>query len=256
MTASPERVQSLARGLAVIRSFDVHHPRQTLSEVARATGLTRATARRFLLTLVDLGYVQSDSAFSLTPHVLELGHSYLSSLRMPDIAQPHLKTLSADVGESSSVSILDGTDIVYVAREQANRIMTVSITIGTRFPAHITSMGRVLLAGLSTADLNAIKGRLSFDRRTDKTVCDPAQLSRILGRVRSDGYCIVDQELEIGLRSIAVPVRKDDGTVAAAVNISTHVGRYRSEAVVDQLLPRLIKTARAIEMDLQELGIA
>ena len=145
---SPDYVQSLARGLSVIKAFDGEHPRRTLSEVARHTDLTRATARRFLLTLVELEYVRTDgSVFWLTPRVLELGYSYLSSLSLPEIAGPHLEALSAKVRESTSVSILDGDDVVYVARVPVSRIMTVSITIGTRFPAYATSMGRVLLRG-------------------------------------------------------------------------------------------------------------
>src|SRR5512139_1746855 len=147
-------VQSLERGLAVIRAFDRDHPELTLSEVATATGVTRAAARRFLLTLAELGYVRSDGRlFALTPRVLELGYAYLSSMSLPEVAEPHLEALVATVNESSSVSVLDGTDVVYVARVPTSRIMTVSISVGTRFPAYATSMGRVLLAGLDDAEL-------------------------------------------------------------------------------------------------------
>ncbi|WP_182346797.1 IclR family transcriptional regulator C-terminal domain-containing protein [Tomitella gaofuii] len=254
-TPPPDRVQSLARGLAVIRSFDADNPTRTLSDVARATGLTRATARRFLLTLADLGYVRSDAGvFSLTPLVLELGYSFLSGLRLPDLAQPHLRDLSGRVGESTSVSVLDGADVVYVAREQVSRIMAVSISIGTRFPAHVTSMGRVLLAGLPPAELDAAIAASSFERRTDSTVADADQLRRVLDRVRDDGYCLVDQELEPGLRSIAAPIRRVDGTVAAAVNISTPAGRYDVAELTGRMLPLLVATADAIEADLRRTG--
>ncbi|QDQ99340.1 IclR family transcriptional regulator C-terminal domain-containing protein [Tomitella fengzijianii] len=254
-TPPPDRVQSLARGLAVIRCFDADSPSRTLSDVARATGLTRATARRFLLTLTDLGYVRSDAGtFSLTPLVLELGYSYLSGLRLPDLAQPHLRDLAERVGESTSVSVLDSADVVYVAREQVSRIMAVSITIGTRFPAHVTSMGRVLLAGLPPAELDAVIAAASFERLTDTTVAGADQLRRVLDRVRNDGYCVVDQELEPGLRSIAAPVRSADGTVAAAVNVSTPAGRYDVSELTGRILPLLTATAAAIEADLRRAG--
>src|SRR6476469_6668223 len=153
-------VQSLERGLAVIRAFDTEHPELTLSDVARETGLTRAAARRFLLTLADLGYVRSDGRlFALTARVLELGYAYLSALSLPEIAEPHLEALVADVRESSSLSVLDGDDIVYVARVPTSRIMRVAINVGTRFPAYATSMGRVQLAGLSDDDLTAYLNR-------------------------------------------------------------------------------------------------
>src|SRR6476619_2854301 len=154
--ASDQYVQSLARGLTVIRSFDSEHPLMTLTEVAARTGLTRATARRFLHTLVELGYVRTDGkAFALTAKVLQLGYAYLSGLSLPQLAQPHLEELSLKLGESTSAAVLDGTDIAYIARVTSRRIMTVGITVGTRFPAYATSMGRVLLAYLPPADLKA-----------------------------------------------------------------------------------------------------
>src|SRR4051794_9823178 len=170
-------VQSLERGLAVIRAFDAEHPELTLSDVARSTGLTRAAARRFLLTLADLGYVRSDGRmFSLTARVLELGYAYLSSLSLPEVAEPHLERLVAEVRESSSVSVLDGDDIVYVARVPTSRIMTVAINVGTRFPAYATSMGRVLLAGLTDDEIEAYLGRVTLDRLTSRTVLTVAAL--------------------------------------------------------------------------------
>src|SRR4051812_30633825 len=166
----PHFVQSLERGLAVIRAFDAHHRELTLSEVARATDLTRAAARRFLLTLADLGYVRTDGRrFALSPRVLELGYAYLSSLSLPEVAEPHLERLVAEVRESSSVCVLDGDAVVYVARVPTSRIMTVSINLGTRFPAYATSMGRVLLAVLPAEELERYLARVELRRLTART---------------------------------------------------------------------------------------
>src|SRR5215471_4190173 len=193
---SSEFVQSLDRGLAVIRAFGPDRERLSLSEVARATGLTRAAARRFLLTLVKLGYVRSDGReFSLRPKVLELGYAYLSGLALPDVAEPHLEDLSAKLHESSSISVLDGHNIVYVARVATKRIMTVAISVGTRFPAYAASMGRVLLAGLSPEELDQYLAEATFEAFTELTVTDPDQLRELIAAVRSDGYSIIDQEL-------------------------------------------------------------
>ncbi|MFC3961503.1 IclR family transcriptional regulator domain-containing protein [Nocardia jiangsuensis] len=252
---NPDFVQSLGRGLAVIRAFDAEHPRQTLSDVARVTGLTRATARRFLLTLAELGYVRADgSAFALTPRVLELGYAYLSSLTLPELAGPHLEALSAAVRESSSVSILDGDDVVYVARVAVSRIMTVSISIGTRFPAYATSMGRVLLAGLPAADLDAYLARASFTDLTGRTVVTAGDLRDQLSATRATGYCIVDQELEVGLRSLAAPIRNPEGQVVAALNISTPAARYSLDDLTEHLIPPLLRAAAAIDADLARVG--
>ncbi|NGP06335.1 IclR family transcriptional regulator [Rhodococcus sp. 14C212] len=249
--ASPDYVQSLARGLSVIKAFDAEHPRRTLSEVAKATDLTRATARRFLLTLVELGYVRTDgSRFWLTPRVLELGYSYLSSLTLPEVARPHLEALAQKVHESTSVSVLDAGDVVYVARVPVSRIMTVSITIGTRFPAHATSMGRVLLAGLSPTELDAYLATATLEPLTSRTLITTDGLRAELDRIRRDGYCIVDQELEEGLRSLAAPIRDASGAVVAAVNISTQAARYSLDAVQSELVPAVIETAAAISADL------
>ncbi|MEV0335672.1 IclR family transcriptional regulator C-terminal domain-containing protein [Nocardia sp. NPDC050717] len=251
---SPDHVQSLARGLAVLRSFDAEHPSRTLSEVAHATDLTRATARRFLRTLVELGYMRSDGTrFWLTPRVLELGYSFLSSLTLPDLAGPHLEALAEKVRESTSVSILDGADIVYVARVPVSRIMTVSINIGTRFPAFATSMGRVLLADLDADALSEYLDSIELTPLTDTTVTTKRQLRAELAQVRIDGYSVVDQELEQGLRSMAAPVRDQHGAVVAAVNISTHAARYTLREVHDSLIPALLETSAAIEHDLSQI---
>ena len=247
---SPEFVQSLGRGLAVIRAFDAQHRRLTLTEVAKITDLSRATARRFLLTLAELGYVGSDgSVFWLTPQVLQLGYSYLSSLSLNEIATPHIEALVGQVGESSSLAILDGDEIVYVARVPVSRIMTVFITVGTRFPAYATSMGRVLLGGLTERTFKEYLKRVSLAPLTARTVSSRTALNREIDRVRRDGYCIVDQELEEGLRSLAAPVRDQGGNVVAAINISTQAARYSAAAVRRELLAPLIHTAQAISAD-------
>lgn len=249
--ASTDFVQSLARGLTVIRAFDARRPRQTLSDVARHTGLTRATARRFLHTLVELGYVDTaDSVFWLTPRVLDLGYSYLSSLPLTDLAQPHLEELSSRLGESSSVAVLDGADIVYVGRVQVRRIMTIGITIGTRFPAYATSMGRVLLAALPAEDLDAYLAATDLRALTPHGLADESALRAELSRVVDRGWCVVDQELEPGLRSVAAPVHDRHGEVGAALNISTHAARYSPDQLHDELVPELLATARALSADL------
>src|ERR1700760_4947236 len=200
-------VQSLERGLAVIRAFDSEHRELALSEVARSTGLTRAAARRFLLTLVKLGYVNfSQGRFSLRPRVLELGYAYLSSLTLPEVAMPHMEALVAQVNESCSISVLDDTDVVYVARVPTRRIMSITLAVGTRLPAWATSMGRVLLAELAPAELEARLARTPIEALTAYTVADADALRAALQRVRADGFAAVDQELEEGLRSLAVPI--------------------------------------------------
>lgn len=244
-------VQSLARGLSVIRAFGADRPEQTLSDVARVVGVSRSAARRFLLTLVDLGYVRTDGkTFALTPRVLELGYSYLSSLGLPALAQPHLERLVAEVQESSSMAVLDGTDIVYVARVQAKRILALDITVGTRFPAYATSMGRVLLAALDDRTLEEHIAGLELEPRTPRTATSVQQLRERLAEVRRDGYAVVDQELEQGLRSVAVPVRDRSGRVAAAVNVSALVTDAGDDRVSRLFVPALRACVTAIEADL------
>ncbi|MCT2588086.1 IclR family transcriptional regulator domain-containing protein [Actinophytocola gossypii] len=247
----PDFVQSLERGLSVIRAFDHEHPELTLSEVAAVTGVTRAVARRFLLTLADLGYVRNDGRFfSLTAKVLELGYAYLSSLTLPEVAEPHLEALVREVNESSSISVLDGHDVVYVARVPVSRIMTVSISVGTRFPAYATSMGRVLLAGLGDEELAEYLSTVRLERLTARTVASVAALRGELARVRGQGWSLVNQELEEGLRALAVPVRDRSGAVVAAVNVSAHASRTSLEAMRRDLLPPLLRTAARVEADL------
>lgn len=252
---SPEHVQSLARGLAVIRAFDAEHPQLTLTEVARATGLTRAAARRFLLTLVDIGYVRaSGRLFALRPRILELGYAYLSGLSLHRVAQPHMERLVATVHESSSVSVLDGDEVVYIARVPTRRIMTVSISVGTRFPAYATSMGRVLLAGQTDDWLTGYLASVRLRPLTPRTIDDAAELRAEVMRIRQQGWALVDQELEEGLRSIAAPIVDQDGHVLAAVNVSSPTSRGTPETIITELLPHLLETARLIEEDLQGLS--
>jgi IclR family pca regulon transcriptional regulator len=247
-------VQSLARGLAVIRSFTAETPRQSLSDVARATGMTRASARRFLLTLETEGYVRTDGRdFSLTPRVLELGFSYLSAQSLPEIALPHLETLSRATGESSSASVLDGRDIVYVARVPTRRIMSVGITIGTRFPAYPTSMGRVLLAFGSAEGRDTYFEGFAAARFTPRTVVAEDALRAELDRVAEQGWSLVDGELEHGLRALAAPVFRA-GQVAAAINVSMPSTDEDAVAQAQRLLPDLLAAASEISDDLTTLG--
>jgi IclR family pca regulon transcriptional regulator len=253
VTQTRERqfVKSLERGLAVIRALSAPGEGRTLSDVAHDTGLTRASARRFLLTLEQLGYVRSDDRrFTLTPRALELGFAFLSSLTLPQIAQPHLRELVERVHESSSVSVLDRGDVVYVAREPTQRIMTVAISVGTRFPAYATSMGRVLLAGLDESSLSAFLEHAELRPLTAATLTTKTALRREIDRVRKQGWALVDQELEDGLRSMAVPIRDPTGAVAAAINLSTHASRRTPRAMRAELLPPLRDAADAIERDL------
>ena len=249
---APHFVQSLERGLAVIRAFDEHHPELTLSDVARRTGLTRAAARRFLLTLADLGYMRTDGRwFTLSPRILELGYAYLSSASLPEVAEPHLERLVAEVHESSSVSVLDGEDIVYVARVPTSRIMTVSINVGTRFPAYATSMGRVLLAALDDAALDAYLAGVELRPLSPRTITSAEALRAELARVRHQGWALVDQELEEGLRSVAAPIRDRAGAAVGAVNLSAHASRMTIDAARRGLIPPLLATAARIEADLR-----
>jgi len=246
-----EFIQSLERGLGMIRAFGPHAPEQTVSELAATTGLTRATARRFLITLIELGYVESDGrVFRLTPRVLELGYSFLSGLGFPDVALPHLERLVADVNESSEASVLDGDDIVYVVRVPSTAVVTVAINVGARMPAHATSMGKVLLAALPDAQLDAYLERAELQRFLPRTVTDPAVLRRQLEEVRAQGYAIVDQELEEGLVAVAAPVHGRGATTIGAINLSSHVIRRSVDSLREELVEPLLRTARLIEADL------
>jgi len=255
--SSAAPVQSLVRGLAVIRVFDAENAQLTLSDVARRAELTRATARRVLHTLADLGYVSTDGRrFSLRPKILELGHAFLSSMRLPAIVQPHLERLTDSAHESSSVAVLDERDVVYVARVARQRIMTVSINVGTRFPAYATSMGRVLLANLPSDELDDYLDRHEREAFTSHTITDRGELVAELTKVRDQGWALVDQELEEGLRSIAAPISDGTGVVVAAINLSASSRRGEAGEVVEHLLPLLLAAATAIDDDLRVIEVS
>jgi IclR family transcriptional regulator, pca regulon regulatory protein len=242
-------VRALAKGLAVVEAFDARAPAMTLSDVARKTGLSRGTARRLLLTLVELGYAGFDGKnFSLRPRVLNLGFSYLNSQTLWQLAQPYMVELVEQVHESCSISVLDGTDIVYVARvPTAARIMSINLGIGTRLPAFATSMGRVLLAGLPVEEIERLLAEvLPLPRHTSKTITEPKELLREIEQVRRQGWALVDQELEQGLRSVAAPVVDCAGAPTAALNVGTHASRWTIQRLTQEALPLLKQTAAQI----------
>ncbi len=240
-------VQSFARGLEVIRSFNAQAPQQTLSEVAARSGLTRAGARRILLTLQALGYVQTDGRlYRLTARILDLGFAYLSSMPIWNLAEPVMEGLVAQVKESCSAAVLEGTDIVYVLRVPTQQIMRITLGVGSRLPAWCTSMGRVLLADLPEDALRARLQASEVQLRTRHTVTDLDTLVARIAQVRRQGWCIVNQELEEGLISLAAPVTNRAGRVVAALNISGQANRTSAKAAQEQLLPPLLDSARTI----------
>jgi IclR family transcriptional regulator, pca regulon regulatory protein len=245
-SGDPNFMTSLARGIAAIRAFTQQKRRLTISQLSQRTGIPRAAVRRCLYTLAQLGYVNADEGkdFSLSPRILSLGHAYLSSTPLSSAAQPLLDRVSSVLHESSSIALLEGDEILYVARSSTNRrIMSVDLGIGTRLPAYCTSMGRVLLAHLAPAEQDAYLARAQLIRHTPRTIMTPEKLRRELEDIRRTGFAIVDQELEIGLRSIAVPVRDHAGTVVAAMNIGTHASRVTLAEMENTFLPELASAA-------------
>ena len=242
-----ERLQSLERGLMVLRSFGADAPSLTISEVADRTGLTRATARRVLLTLEDLGYVTANRrTFALTREVLDLAKPFVGPGDPWGFARPYLASLTERTGESASIAVLDDTEILYVARVETRRLMTIAVTVGSRLPAHATSKGRVLLAGLPDAELEAYFARTAIARYTDRTVVDEAELRAILDDIRRQGWAIVDQQLEEGLCSVAAPVIDANGRVSAALSVCAHAGRVSPATLRSEFLPLVVETARRI----------
>ena len=240
-------VQSLARGLEVIRSFSAEAPRQTLTEVAERAGLTRAGARRILLTLQTLGYVHHDGRlFQLTPRMLDLGFAYLSSLPFWNLAEPVMEALVAEVKESCSAAVLDGTDIVYVLRVPTQKIMRINLGVGSRLPAYCTSMGRMLLAGLPEDELRQRLLDSQPVARTQATVVDVDALMARIAQVRQQGWSLVDQELEEGLISMAAPIQNAKGQILAALNISGQANRSNAQAMQDTMLTPLLSAAQTI----------
>jgi len=246
----PDFIEALARGLDVIRAFGPSRPSMSLSEVAAATGLARPTARRMLLTLEELGYVRSGRGeFSLTPRVLELGMAYIGATNLWDIARPHMEQLVGYTGESSSLAQLDGSDIVYVARVAVPKIITIAVTIGTRFPALQTSLGKVLLANLSPDELERTLAGPSRSGITPLWKPDRAERDRVLCEVRQQGWSLTDEHLAPGIRSIAAPVRDGTNQVVAALNVSVHAAETSIETLTEKYLPLLLQTAAAISAD-------
>lgn len=244
-------VQSFARGLGVIRSFTADAPAQTLSEVAQRAGLDRAGARRILLTLQALGYVAHDGRyFRLTARILDLGYAYLSTTPLWNLAEPVMEELVRDVHESCSVSVLEGTEIVYILRVPTSKIMTISLGIGSRLPAWCSSMGRVLLSGLTDAQAGEVLDRSDIGPRTRFTETSPEALRAAIARVRADGHALVNQELEEGLSSIAVPLTDRSGHVIAAMNLSVNANRFTPTQMTRRLLPPLKAAAARINQAL------
>lgn len=252
---SDSYLQSFARGLAVIRSFNASAPAQTMAEVAETTGLTRAGARRILHTLQTLGYVELEGRhFRLTAKVLDLGFAYLSSLPLWNLAEPHMEDLVQVVQESSSVAVLEGAEIVYVLRVPTSKIMTISLGVGSRLPAYCTSMGRVLLAALPDEEVLVRLRRSALVPNTPRTVTEIDDLMRIIAEVRQQGYALVDEELERGLISIAVPLRGQNDKVIAAINVSCHARRGTAHRIRTEFLPPMRAAADAIGRKLRQVS--
>jgi IclR family pca regulon transcriptional regulator len=237
---NPDFVLSLARGLQVIESFQRMTDALSVSEVASRTGLSRAAVRRLLITLEMLGYASREqSSYRLSPRILQLGFSYLSSSSLESLAIPLLQHVTQVLHESSSLGVLEGDEMIYVARSATQRVMSIGLSVGSRLPAYCTSMGRVMLAALPPKDFAVFLRRVRFEQLTPKTVIDKTQFTRVIERVHSDGYSIVDGELEIGLRSIAVPVTSRSGRVVASMNSGVHAGRITKQRLISEFLPVL-----------------
>ncbi|HHZ09954.1 MAG TPA: helix-turn-helix domain-containing protein [Rhizobiales bacterium] len=246
--AERDRVGSLERGLAVVEILAAHPDGMTLSEMAEAAGLTRAGARRFLLTLVATGYAaQTGRRFSLSPKLISVARSWLAGSSLWTFAEPFMREVAAALNESCSAAVLSGTDVVYVARIPGRHILSVSLQVGTRLPAYCTSMGRVLLAGLAPEERTALLSASDIRALTPKTITDRSLLAKAIGEAGESGYAIVDEELELGLRSIAVPLHDRSGAVVAAINVSTQSARMDVEEMRRDILPPLKRAALRIE---------
>lgn len=244
---SGDYIQSLDRGLQVIQAFSQNNKNLTISDVSKITGLSRPTARRILLTLEHLGFAEANNGlFSLTARTLSLGYAYLSSNNKWSLAHPFMQDFVQKTGESCSISILDGNNILYVARVSTKRIMSINLDVGSRLPAYATSMGHVLLANLSTDELDKYLSNLNIEQFTDKTILDKDQLRMTLEDVREKNWGGVDQQFEEGLRSIATPIRDANGKVIAAINCSVHAGRISKEVILKEFLPLLQENATRI----------
>ena len=249
-SGDPNFMTSLARGLAVIQAFSTQKRQLTISQVSTKTGFSRAAVRRCLYTLIKLGFAGSDDShhFFLQPRILALGHSYISSMPLAASAQPVLDHVSQVLHESCSIATLEGLDIIYVARANVTRIMSIDLGVGSRLPAFCTSMGRVLLANLPPAELESFFERVQLTRHTSKTIVTAEKLRQALRLVARNGYSLVDQELEIGLRSMAVPIENPNGKVVAALNVGAHAQRLSIQELQNKFLPQLRATARELSM--------
>src|SRR6195952_1117434 len=246
----PDFIEALARGLDVIRTFHADRPRLALSAVAEATGLARPTARRILRTLEELGYVRAaDGGYELTPRVLELGMAYIGAQSLWAVARPHMTDLVAATGESSSISQLDGSDIVYVARVAVPKIIALRVEIGTRFPALPTSQGKVLLAALDPAALTATLAEPSRSGLPPFLPRPADDVARELTAVRARGWALADEELAPGIRSVAVPVRDGTGAVRAAMNVTVHAAETSVQTLMNDHLPVLLRTAGEVSAE-------
>lgn len=245
----PSFMTSLARGLAVVQAFSDSRKPQTIAQISQKTGIPRAAVRRCLFTLQQLGYVDAElNNFSLRPKVLTLGYSYLSSTPLTVSSQPYLNAISRDLGESCSLAVLEDGEVLYVARSAASRVMSVALNTGSRLPAYCTSLGRVMLAHLPPADLDAYFAKARLRPMTDRTETNQKRLREILAEVRQQGYAINDEELELGLRSIAVPVRGASGQVLAALNVGTQASRVSAERMQLEFLPILLRGAQELSV--------
>jgi IclR family pca regulon transcriptional regulator len=253
--AGPDFIEALARGLEVIAAFEPNRPAMSLTEVASATGLARPTARRILLTLTELGYVRAEGAgYALTPRVLDLGVAYVRSQGLWEIARPHMESLSAATNESSSIAQLDGSDIVYVARVAVPKIVALAVQIGTRFPALQTSLGKVLLAALDPCDVDAVLAEPTRSGLTPRWQPDRAERDAELREVRARGWALTDQQLTLGIRSVAAPLRDGAGRVVGALNVNTHAAETPVDHLIGHHLPLLLKTAGEISADYARLA--
>lgn len=251
LTGDPNFMTSLARGLAVISAFSKQRRRQTIADLSRHTGLPRATVRRCLYTLRELGYVESnDYLFQLRPKILTLGYAYLSSTQLAVTAQPFLERVSNEVDESCSLAVFENDEILYVGRSATKRVMSVALTVGSRLPAYCTSMGRVLLAAQTPEQQAAYFARVKRLPLTEYTVYKRTALNAIFKQINEQGYAIIDQELELGLCSIAVPVRNIVGTVVAAMNIGIQSSKANLERMETILLPALQLAAKDLSLSL------
>jgi IclR family pca regulon transcriptional regulator len=253
--AGPDFIEALARGLEVIAAFEPNRPAMSLTEVASATGLARPTARRILLTLTELGYVRTEGAgYALTPRVLDLGVAYVRSQGLWEIARPHMESLSAATNESCSIAQLDGSDIVYVARVAVPKIVALTVQIGTRFPALQTSLGKVLLAALDPADVDAVLAEPTRSGLTPRWQPDRAEWEAALREVRARGWALTDEQLTLGIRSVAAPLRDGTGQVVGALNVNTHAAETTVDHLIGHHLPLLLRTAGEISADYARLA--